>query len=124
MLFESDDWISKVASLTREDADKLPFGVVRLDNKGKILLYNEYEAELGEVEIDEAEGRNFFLEIAPCTNNSLFRGRFEEGMKKGELDHTFDYTFTYKIDPTSVRVRMYHEPSSKTNWVFVVRDEE
>ena len=29
------------------------------------------------------------------------------------------YVFTYKMKPTNVMIHLYHDPSSKTNWIFV-----
>ncbi len=110
---------SKLANLTRQEADAMPFGIVKLDENGKILLYNKYESDLAGVPVEKAEGRNFFTDVAVCTNNRLFFGRFKDGVGKGDLDISFNYVFTYKMKPTNVVVHLYHDKSSKTNWVFV-----
>ena len=58
-----------------------------------------------------AEGRNFFTQVAPCTNNRLMFGKFKDGVSKGELDSEFNYTITYKMKPTNVQIRLYrHAP--------------
>ena len=119
MSFVNQDLISKLAQLSREDADRAEHGVVKVDGTGKVLLYNHYESHLAGVAASAAEGRNFFTEIAPCTNNRLFMGRFLQGVEKGELDATFNYTFTYKMKPTNVAIRILHDKTSKTNWIFV-----
>lgn len=110
---------SKLGSLTRDEANKTPFGVVQVDDNGKILLYNKYESDLAGVPVDRAEGRNFFTDVAVCTNNRLFFGRFKDGVGKGDLDISFNYVFTYKMKPTNVVIHLYHDKDSKTNWVFV-----
>ena len=38
-----------------------------------------------------------------------------------ELDAEFNYTFTYKLKPTNVTIRLFRDPSSKTNWLFVTK---
>jgi photoactive yellow protein len=65
-------------------------------------------------------GKNFFTQVAPCTNNRLFFGRFKDGVSAGELDTEFNYTFTYKMKPTNVVIRLLRDGSS-TNWVFVAK---
>lgn len=119
MSFVSQDMLGKLGKLSRDEADKTEFGIVKVDTTGKVLLYNQYESKLAGVAPSQAEGRNFFTDIAPCTNNKLFMGRFLQGVEKGELDTSFNYTFTYKMKPTNVQIRLFHDKSSKSNWIFV-----
>ncbi|MCZ8156248.1 MAG: photoactive yellow protein [Leptospira sp.] len=117
--FIEPTFINKLGSLSQNEADAQPFGVVKVDQMGKILLYNQFESKLANVPIDTAVGRNFFTEIAICTNNKLFYGKFKEGMEKKELDSTFSYVFTYKMKPTNVMIHLYLDKASNTNWIFV-----
>ena len=119
MSFIDPTLLSKLGQLTREEADKQPYGIVKVDPTGRILLYNHYESNLAAVAPSAAEGRNFFTEIAPCSNNRLFSGKFQNGVQKGELDSEFGYTFTYNMKPTNVQIHLLHDKSSKTNWIFV-----
>jgi len=121
MSFVTPDILSRLSNLSRNDADNATFGIVKVDNNGKILLYNRYESELAGVASAAAEGKNFFTEIAPCTNNKLFFGKFKTGVEAGELNTAFNYTFTYKMKPTNVSILLLHDKSSKTNWVFVTK---
>ena len=111
--------LNKLGNLTRSEADNAAFGVIKVDVDGKILLYNQYESNLAGVPIEKAEGRNFFTDIAVCTNNRIFFGRFKEGIAQGNLDLVFNYVFTYKMKPTNVIIHLYFDKISKTNWVFV-----
>lgn len=117
--FITDDFKKKLGNLGREEADAAEFGIVKVDENGKILLYNKYESQLAGVPVEKAEGRNFFTDVAVCTNNRIFFGRFKDGVGKGDLDIHFNYVFTYKMKPTNVIIHLYHDPASKTNWVFV-----
>lgn len=117
--FVSNDFKKKLGNLSRSDADAADFGIVKVDENGKILLYNKFESELAGVPVEKAEGRNFFTDVAVCTNNRIFFGRFKDGVGKGELDVTFNYVFTYKMKPTNVVIHLYHDKASSTNWVFV-----
>ncbi|MCT8335533.1 PAS domain-containing protein [Leptospira sp. 85282-16] len=117
--FIDTNTLSKLGTLTQSEADAAPFGIVKVDQNGKILLYNKYESELANVPIQTAVGKNFFTEVAICTNNRIFYGRFKEGMVTGDLDIAFNYVFTYKMKPTNVVIHLYHDKSSDSNWIFV-----
>lgn len=119
MSFVPDSILRGLGSLGRGDADSADFGIVQVDNEGKILLYNKYESDMAGVSVTEAEGKNFFKEVAPCTNNRLFFGKFQKGISEGSLNESFDYTFTYKMKPTNVAIHMLHDKATSTNWVFV-----
>lgn len=111
----------QLASLTRDQADALGFGIVRVDDEGKIELYNRWEAEMAGVPPTSAEGRNFFTQVAPCTNNRLVYGKFKEGVGKGELDLALNYTFTYKMKPTNVKMRLVRSARTNKNFVLVAK---
>jgi photoactive yellow protein len=119
MSFVPQTVIDALAQLTRTQADAQAFGVVRVTDEGVVTLYNRWESELAGVAVSAAEGRNFFSQVAPCTNNRLVFGKFKDGVQKGHLDAEFNYTFTYKMKPTNVALRLFRHAPSATNWVFV-----
>lgn len=119
MSFVPQQLIDRLAALDRRTADAQEFGVVQLSDDGAVQLYNRWESTLAGVPVATAEGRNFFTQVAPCTNNRLVFGKFKDGVQKGELDVEFNYTFTYKMKPTNVALRLYRDAASRTNWVFV-----
>ncbi len=119
MSFVPQAVIDSIAQLTRTQADAQAFGVVRVTDEGVVTLYNRWESELAGVAVSAAEGRNFFSQVAPCTNNRLVFGKFKDGVQKGQLDAEFNYTFTYKMKPTNVALRLFRHAPSATNWVFV-----
>ena len=118
MSFVDQNLISQLPSLNRQTADGLDFGAVKVDDEGNILLYNRWESDMAGVPVSSAEGKNFFTQVAPCTNNRLCFGRFQDGIKSGSLDTEFNYTFTYKMKPTNVVIRLVRD-SANNNWVFV-----
>ena len=108
-------------ALSREALDELDFGVVKVDREGDIEIYNRYEQELGQLTEADVRGKNFFGEVAVCTNNALFRGLFKAGIAANSLNHLFPYTFTYRMSPTPVRVHLYRDQATSTNWILVKR---
>lgn len=119
MSFIDQSVLSRLDNLDRGDVDNLDYGAVKVDDEGKILLYNRYESELAGVDPSTAEGKNFFKEIAPCTNNKLFFGKFQKGVDSNELNMAFNYTFTYKMKPTNVSIQMIRSDKDHSNWIFV-----
>ena len=117
--FVTDEVLGDLGAITRAQADALPFGAVKVDEDGTILLYNKYESDLAGVAPGDAEGQVFFTEVAPCTNNRMFFGKFQDGIEADELDELFDYTFSYRMSPTLVSIHMRRDADSDSNWIFV-----
>lgn len=111
--------ISRLAGMDRAQLDALPFGVIQLSDEGHILEYNSWEERLAGRRRADVLGRLFFTDVAPCTNNRLLRGRFREGIAAGRLDLNTDYTFTYRVAPRVVRLHLFRDRDSATNWLLV-----
>jgi len=118
LTFQGDRLDTKLGQAAPEDLNRADFGVIKIDDDGEILFFNKYESDLSGVAPEEAVGKNFFTEIAPCTNNRLFRGRFKKGLRKNDLDETFTYTYTYRMQPTLVTIHLYRD-SRGANWIMV-----
>jgi len=101
--------------------DRLAFGAIQLDGEGKILQYNAAEGAITGREPKTVIGKNFFREVAPCTNTPTFKGIFDKGVREGSLNHMFEYTFDYKMQPTKVKVHMKKALVGDSYWVFVKR---
>jgi photoactive yellow protein len=105
--------------LSRQEVDALSFGAVQCDDTGRVLLYNRAQAAFANLESSRVEGRNFFTQVAPCSNNVLFHGEFKRGVASNCLNKTFAYVFTYRMKPTPVQIHLYRDPTSRTNWIFI-----
>lgn len=102
--------------------DGLAFGAIQLDEKGTIKRYNAAEGDITGRKPEDVIGKNFFTEVAPCTNRPEFKGKFEEGVKNGDLNTLFEYIFDYKMKPTKVKVHMKQSMTGDgTFWIFVKR---
>jgi photoactive yellow protein len=90
-----------------------------LDHDGIILQYNDHESRLAGVGKSRAIGKNFFTDIAPCTNVREFRGRFTEGVARKQLHEQFQYHFSFKKNPMDVTVSLYYNELTDSTWIFI-----
>ena len=100
----------------------LPFGLLKLDPVGTILEYNMGQEAITGIRAKDVIGKNFFLDVAVCTQRPEFYGRFKEGLAKGVLNQIFDYVFEYRMVPTRVRVHMFtstDQRGEKIIWLMV-----
>ncbi len=119
--FGSDDIENNLANMSDEDLDKLAFGAIQLDASGKVLQYNAAEGGITGRDPKSVIGKNFFKEVAPCTQSKEFQGRFQEGVKNKNLHTMFEYVFDYKMQPTKVKVHMKKALVDDSYWIFVKR---
>ena len=111
--------IERIQSLGERDLDQLPFGAIRLDADGTILSYNRAEADLSGRKKEKVLGKNFFTEVAPCTNVQAFAGKFREGVARRDMHVIFPYRFDFQMAPRDVTVTLFYSQQTETAWVFV-----
>jgi photoactive yellow protein len=109
----------KIDSLTPEEVDLLPFGAIELDANGTVLQCNDFESALAGVPKKSAIGKNFFTQVAPCTDVQEFHGRFQKGVAAKKLHETFRYHFAFKNNPCHVTITLFYSDVTSTFWVFV-----
>jgi len=114
--------IERIEHLGEADLDQLPFGTIRLDKGGKILSYNKAEAQLSGRKKEKVVGKNFFTDVAPCTNVQEFAGKFREGVRAGSLHVVFPYVFDFEMEPLQVWVTLFYSNVTSSAWVFVRKD--
>ncbi len=117
--FRSRAEMQRVDGLGEADLNALPFGAIRLDRQGVIQTFNAYESRLTGRDPARMLGRNFFTEVAPCTNVQAFAGRFREGVARGELHEVFPYRFDFEMAPREVTVTLFYSRITDSAWVFV-----
>jgi photoactive yellow protein len=113
--------LRRLDTMSDDELDTLPFGVVQTDDQGVVQYASPDGVRLPgfAASPDEARGRNFFFDLAPSANNSLFRGRFQRGVEAGEMDTGFLYTFVGPGRPPAVaRVQLYRAPDARTTWIL------
>lgn len=114
--------IERLQGFTESELDQLPFGAIRLDREGTILSFNQAEVDLSGRRKENVVGKNFFTEVAPCTNVQEFAGKFRAGVLAGTLHTVFPYVFDYKMEPRQVWVTLFYSNETDTAWVFVRND--
>ncbi len=119
--FGSEDIENTLAKMDDSQLDNVAFGAIQLDADGKILQYNAAEGDITGRDPKEVIGKNFFKDVAPCTDSPEFYGKFKEGVQSGNLNTMFEYTFDYQMTPTKVKVHMKKALSGDSYWVFVKR---
>lgn len=119
--FGEDNIENTLAKMSDSQLDKVAFGAIELDATGKILKYNAAEGDITGRNPKEVIGKNFFRDVAPCTSRPGFKGKFDEGVKNGDLNTLFEYVFDYNMQPTKVKVHMKKALNGDSFWVFVKR---
>ncbi|EWG99527.1 photoactive yellow protein [Halomonas sp. BC04] len=121
VIFGSDDIENSLAKMDDKKLDSLAFGAIQLDAAGKIMQYNAAEGSITGRDPKSVIGKNFFTDVAPCTQSKEFQGRFKEGVKNDDLNTMFEYIFDYQMKPTKVKVHMKKALTGDSYWIFVKR---
>jgi photoactive yellow protein len=117
------DTLDRLDDMSAAELEGLDVGAVRLDDEGVVEALNEQALRLpGLREGSDPEavvGQNFFLDLAPSTNNNLFYGRFQKGQRQGEMDARFPYTFTGPGEESQpFAVQLYRAPEGNATWLL------
>ena len=112
--------LDALESVPADRIDDVGFGLIVMDRDGGVTGYNQAESQLSGLPVDEVAGRNFFVEVGPCTNNYLIAQRYQDcAGQDQELDEQLDYVFTYRMSPTPVRLRLLARPGSARQYLAV-----
>jgi photoactive yellow protein len=118
--FGADHIANAFATLSEAELDTISFGVIQVDATGRILIYNQAEANIAGCPRKAAIGKNFFTDVAICTNESGFRGKFDAGVKAGNLDVLFEWRLAGDEMPM-VHVHMKKAARGDQYWIFTKR---
>ena len=119
--FGKSDVENALARMNDAQLNKLAFGAIELDATGKILKYNAIEGEITGRDPKAVIGKNFFTDVAPCTNRPEFKGVFDAGVRAKNLNTMFEYVFDHQMKPTKVKIHMKQAVLGQSYWVFVKR---
>ena len=120
--FEAPELCLALNQAPADALDALPYGVIGFDHQGAIARYNAYESRCAQFSPADVLGQDVFVELAPCLNNYLVAGRFDEAQSAGvSLDQTLPYVLTFRMKPTRVTLRLLAQPGQALRFVLVVR---
>jgi photoactive yellow protein len=111
--FEEPELHERLDAAADSDLDAVGFGIVRMAQEGRVVFYNERESIYSGLRPERVLGKNFFTDVAPCTNNSLIAERL---LVAPALDAQIEYTLTFRMRPTPVRLRLLRSPASP--WLY------
>ncbi len=114
--FDDPGLLDALEAVAVDRLDEIGFGLIVMDRSGGVTGYNASEAKRSGLAADRVLGRNFFLDVGPCTNNYLVAQRF---LDCEELDEQLDYVFTFRMTPTPVRLRMLARAGSPRQYLAV-----
>lgn len=101
--------IGFVNQLSNEQLDGLPYGVIQLDARGRVVGYNDTESRMVGLPKERVIGRNFFQEVAPCTRVQEFEGRFRdlaEGRSRKVFEQ-FEFVFNFRKGAQRVVIMIF-----------------
>ena len=117
--FDAPDLAARIERLSESQIDRLPFGVVRLDAEGVILLYSATEARQSGYG-SQPVGLNFF-EIANCSSKNDVYSQIVRGQEEGHVDLEFALPGDYGDPSREVRIRVQSARQGGV-WMFMQRD--
>jgi photoactive yellow protein len=105
--------LRRVENMSREEIDALPVGVITLDLDGTIVRYNREESLMSRRDADAQIGKNFFADVAPCTAEAEFEGRFRElAGPRGHGTEDFSYIFRFPWGTRRVLITFMRSPGA------------
>lgn len=118
--FDAPSLREALAAGSEADIDELAFGVIGFDATGRVRLYNLRESRFSGLPRSRVLGHGLFTGVAPCLDNPLVAGRFQDAQARGvTLDATVDHVLTWHMAPTPVRLRLLSAPDEPLRFVIV-----
>ena len=105
-------------TMSAQERDALPFGVVGFAADTIVQVYNATEARMSGLDPATVVGVPFFDAVAQCMNNFMVAQRFED---EPELDDVFPYVLTLRMRPTKVRLRLLAAAEIPRRYVLIER---
>lgn len=117
--FDAPDLAGTAEQLSQYDLDRLPFGVILIDEAGTVLFYSETE-RLQSGCPGRPLGRNLF-EVSGCFGSAEFRGRIKQAEEAGPVDLEIAWPCDYADPERELRIRVQSARRGGL-WLFIERD--
>lgn len=110
---------SELSTARQRDYDRLPFGAIALSPDGRIVAYNAAEASFSGLRASDVIGRNYFREIAPCTQVREFAGAIDRAAPGSIIDRALIFTFQLADGWRHAKIRIVRRPDvSPLTFIF------
>ncbi|WP_419729939.1 hypothetical protein [Lichenicola sp.] len=116
--FDDDGLLASLCAMSEEELDGLDFGILGLNHESIVTVYNRHEERSSGLSRARVIGRHCFHDVAPCMNNFMVAERVEH---ERPLDCIIPYVLTFRMRPTSVRLRMLCSAEMALRWILVAR---
>ena len=110
--------LNDLESMSDEDRDALPFGVVGFGADTIVQTYNATEARMSGLDPATVMGVPFFDAVAQCMNNFMVAQRFDD---EPEIDDIVSYVLTLRMRPTRVRLRLLAQAERPRRYILIER---
>lgn len=107
-----------VEELSAEALHALPFGVIRLDQAGRVTFFSRTAGKQSGFGDENALGRSFFMDLAASMGTEDFQRRLDRAIEAGTLDLTFEQLGDF--DDAELRVRVASAAGGGL-WLFIQR---
>lgn len=118
--FDTPKLAAVIETLTQEELDLLPYGVTGLDAQNLVRVRNRVENECSGFGERVAVGRLYFFDVAPCLNNTYFKGRIDKARQEGALDIRFSFVGDFSDSGRELTVRAQSGKDGGC-WIFIQR---
>jgi photoactive yellow protein len=116
---DNPDVVAQLEKLNEQELDNLPFGVIRIDQTGRVLFYSKTEAQLsgyGQI----PTGRNLF-ELSSCLAGDDFRGRITRAAEHGMVNLDIGWSGDFASPRRDLRFHV-RSATPESIWILVERD--
>ena len=105
----------------RPPLDLLPFGLLELDEQGRVRGFSPLNESYAEIHAEDVIGRDFFKEIVPVAEAEESEKKFRDFMKRQDAHERLFFTFTSAQGQIAVQIALAYLPEVNNSRLALVR---
>lgn len=113
-----DEDLQRIARLPEEELDRLPFGLLRVDEEGIVTACNAFEAAAGGVDPVVVVGHPL-QDLAPCLQVKRFLDAWREVRAQPRESRVLRFHFPHHGASCLVSVRLFYDEEVEQLWLFI-----
>lgn len=114
----SDEDLARLRAMEEDELDRLPFGLMRVDDEGRIIGFNAYEASASGLAPGAVLGRKL-SDIAPCTKVKRFAETLGDVRGRPGHSRVLRFRFPRRRAEALVSVRAFYDEDTASLWLFI-----